>query len=391
MRHLMTTIFAVGAVLVSLCAPAKAFASAAALQPVNAVLGDESFIKTFGYQPTATTDDKLRIQTHLAYVEQLLRQRDVSHLPQTAQAQRRRLLDKLHEYWLAGRFPKNLDCPNERRPCFIDKFGNICAVGYLVEQSAGRGLAEIINARHKYDYIKDMNEPELLQWVEHSGLTLEECAMIQPQYGPPTPILEITPTVISITGATFSFLVRYVDPYEQQPYAYNSSNLSIKTSDYVIISTTSAWGTRFPTSSVRLSVTIPTFTQSTNTYIINLYAYVITFGMGPEPIICTIASNTVFLGKRVYATTSVQSPSTEDAPSLSLYPNPANDVVHFDVPSANSAALSATLYDMAGMEVRNIVLSAREHTLNVSSLAPGVYFLEVNDGKKRQRTKFVKN
>lgn len=154
-----------------------------AVQPVNAVIGDISYIWKYGKAPGIHTNEQLRIATHLEYVEKLLRSRDASGLPQELQESRAELLDHLHEYWNAGAFPVNYDFPGERRPCFIDKNGNICAVGYLVEQSAGRKMAEAINARYQYSYIADMNMPALLGWVENSGLTLEECAMIQPEYG----------------------------------------------------------------------------------------------------------------------------------------------------------------------------------------------------------------
>lgn len=149
---------------------------------INAVLGDVSFVKKFGTTPTPTSGEALRIRTHLEYVETLLRAEDVSHLSWALRERRTALLDKLHEYRLTSAFPTNLDFPQERRPCFIDAAGNICAVGFLIEQTAGRALAERINAAHRYDFLADMHLPELTAWVEASGLTARECAMIQPGY-----------------------------------------------------------------------------------------------------------------------------------------------------------------------------------------------------------------
>jgi hypothetical protein len=71
---------------------------------------------------------------------------------------------------------------DDRKPCFIDDGGNICAVGYLVEQTAGRAAAEAINARHQYDELLAMDDPTLLAWATKSGFTLTELAMIQPTY-----------------------------------------------------------------------------------------------------------------------------------------------------------------------------------------------------------------
>lgn len=154
-------------------------------QTINPLLGDISFIDKFGHPPTATTDEDLRIKTHLEYVEHLLRQKDVSNLTTEQVEKRSHLLDLLHNYWTAGIFPRNYDYQGQRQPCFIDKDGRICAVGYLVEQTAGRRAAEHINSNHKYDKLLAMNDNSVDSWVRTSGLTKEECAMIQPAYGPP--------------------------------------------------------------------------------------------------------------------------------------------------------------------------------------------------------------
>lgn len=154
---------------------------------VNAVLHDESYVAVFDALPDAATDEQLRIQTHLAYVEKLLRAADITNLTGKQRANRLLILDYLHQYWETGIFPSNHDYPGERRPCFIDAAGNICAVGYLIEQTKGRTLAEHINALHQYDFIMDMNEPAIEAWAGEFGLTMIECAMIQPAYGPPPP------------------------------------------------------------------------------------------------------------------------------------------------------------------------------------------------------------
>jgi hypothetical protein len=152
---------------------------------INPLLGDISFINKFGQQPTATTNEDLRIRTHLEYVENLLRQKDVSNLTVKEKENREYLLDFLHDYWTTGIFPRNYDYANKRVPCFIDKDGRICAVGYLIEKTAGRQVAEKINAQHKYEKLLTMNDPAVYSWVAKSGLTEKECAMIQPTYGQP--------------------------------------------------------------------------------------------------------------------------------------------------------------------------------------------------------------
>jgi hypothetical protein len=152
------------------------------LQEVNPVIHDESYIARFGSQPAEASDETERVRTHLSYVEQLLRTTS-RQLTATQQANRTKVLDHLRDYWQAGKFPVNRAYAGERRPCFIDDNGTICAVGYLVEQTLGREAAEQINAAHQYDFLLDMNEPALASWAEENGFTLEECAMIQPAYG----------------------------------------------------------------------------------------------------------------------------------------------------------------------------------------------------------------
>ena len=158
-------------------------------QTINRALGDASFLLRYGTSPDHTTNEQLRIKTHLAFVASLLRQKDLSQLPLQQQRNRLKLLRHLQQYIIDGKFPVNEKYPGIRRPCFIDNHGNICAVGYLIEKTAGRAVAENINSKHQYDYIVDMKEPVIEQWADEFGLTLDECAMIQPSYGwiPPDP------------------------------------------------------------------------------------------------------------------------------------------------------------------------------------------------------------
>ncbi len=153
-------------------------------QSVNAIIGDISYLKSFGNLPADEADEDIRLQTHLKYVEKVLRETEVSGLTKEQKVNRLKMLDLLNDYWTAGVFPKNYDFPDKRIPCFIDRNGNICAVGYLIEQTAGRQIAEDINAKFKYEYLLAMNEQVIDNWIQASGLTKEECAMIQPAYGP---------------------------------------------------------------------------------------------------------------------------------------------------------------------------------------------------------------
>jgi hypothetical protein len=153
-------------------------------QMVNPIIGDISYESKFGHKPNETNDNNLRIKTHLEYVENLLRKKDVSNLSIELKMKRNHLLDLLHNYWTNEKFPKNYDYSDQRKPCFIDKDETICAVGYLIEQTTSRNVANAININHKYDELLKMNDKTVDNWILNSGLTKEECAMIQPTYGP---------------------------------------------------------------------------------------------------------------------------------------------------------------------------------------------------------------
>ena len=131
---------------------------------VNPLLGDISYESKFGHKPDATTDNNFRIRTHLEYVENLLKNKDVSNLSADLKTKRNHLLELLHNYWTNGIFVKNYDYPEQRKPCFINKDGNICGVGYLIEQTASRQIAEAINNKHKYDELLAMNNSTVDNW-----------------------------------------------------------------------------------------------------------------------------------------------------------------------------------------------------------------------------------
>lgn len=112
-------------------------------------------------------------------VEGLLRSHDASWMAPELQAERARNLDRLRDYWQRGEYPINYEHPGAWEPVFIDLDGNICAVGYLVEQSLGRKVAEQINSRYHFDAIRQIDAPELQEWIKNSGLTYEEVVAIQ--------------------------------------------------------------------------------------------------------------------------------------------------------------------------------------------------------------------
>jgi hypothetical protein len=119
-----------------------------------------------------------RLRNHLSYVLERLRRKNPS--PSKTRSQN---LEHLAQYIARQEFPQTFQHPDARRPCFIDDEGRLCAVGYLIAQSAGLAEAERINQKFRFHYLLDMQDSALLAWQQSSGLSLRELAMIQPAYG----------------------------------------------------------------------------------------------------------------------------------------------------------------------------------------------------------------
>jgi hypothetical protein len=407
MKYIVTAIFA--------CTLALAFPLSLlsyAVQPINAVLGDVSFFKAFGSKPTVQTNEQLRIRTHLAYVEELLRQGSTAHLSAVQCKKRAFLLERLHEYRLAGRFPKNLDYPHERRPCFIDTFGSICAVGYLIEQDAGGGLAELINSKHKYDYLSDMKTLELLNWVEQSGLTIHECAMIQPGYETLIPddsfvILDVKPNMTTastqafhitlvadgipttatlftnsfLTGSIYANLTRPLPPrlpgdfrysdeaVERLPlvkYTLSPSNRFGGRSQGTLIF--QAYGNGLPSALYKVFVRYGAPIRGLGIYYQDVY-------QSQVPAIFTVSSTP----SSVTATGEYNS---------STFPNPVVDRLYI---RSGSSASNIRIVSAQGSEVCSEVIQGKEvRTIDVAHLPAGVYFIEITQSRERSVQKFIK-
>jgi hypothetical protein len=122
---------------------------------------------------------KNQILDRLQKIVALFGSRDVSHLSAELRQERRKNLQRLLDYRQRGEFPVNYDWPYHLYPCFIDSTGAICAVGYLVEQTVGRDVAEAINREYKYATVDQMDSPVLDAWIASSGFSHGEIETIQ--------------------------------------------------------------------------------------------------------------------------------------------------------------------------------------------------------------------
>lgn len=125
--------------------------------------------------------ERVSIQAHLAYCE--VRLRLATRPDQTARLE---LLEVLHEYWRAGKFPRNT-AASGRRPVFIDDSGTHCAVGYLMARTGAGRFAQELDRRDRFVLVEDLPsplDPQLRRWLDKHQLSREEAALIQPGYGP---------------------------------------------------------------------------------------------------------------------------------------------------------------------------------------------------------------
>jgi hypothetical protein len=128
-------------------------------------------------------DEACSIKAHLEHVEEVLRARDTTGMPSELRESRLRNLDRLRQYAVRGVFPRSKRFRGDLVPHFIDGGGRACAVAHLMIESGAEDVAREVARKANFAFLPDIDEPEAERWIEESGLTPEECAMIQPAYG----------------------------------------------------------------------------------------------------------------------------------------------------------------------------------------------------------------
>jgi hypothetical protein len=117
-------------------------------------------------------------------------------------------LHRLRAYQARGVFPINLDDATHQVPVFVDFRGADCAVGHLMRVSGWGEQVDQIATLNNNIYVPDAGDSPVNDWVAYSGLTLEEAALIQPGYAPPTRDASFTQLLaggtISKGGLTYS-------------------------------------------------------------------------------------------------------------------------------------------------------------------------------------------
>ncbi len=139
------------------------------------------------------------IQLHLWNVLSYLERQPVKQLNPKQRKNRLKNQAILLQYIQGGVFPEN-DLTNCRTPIFIDSKQTHCAVGYLMKENGLGKVAQEIAQNQLLLYLADIEHPELRTWQKDCGLSFFELALIQPTYGPPSPVCA-NPTPIQWTTA----------------------------------------------------------------------------------------------------------------------------------------------------------------------------------------------
>ena len=142
------------------------------------------------------------IQNHLLHVEQVLRARNTERLSRDCQTKRLDLLNVLHDYALAKRYPINQHAPFQT-PVFIDNYQTHCAVGFLMKQSGYSQLAHAISKVENLAYVRQIKTSGVAEWAQEHGFTLDELAWIQPGYPPNT---TLSPLAEGINGTVYTMI-----------------------------------------------------------------------------------------------------------------------------------------------------------------------------------------
>ncbi len=98
--------------------------------------------------------------------------------------------------------------------------------------------------------------------------------------------------------------------------------------------------------------------------------------------------STLLVDNLQWITTPATSVQDQSRLELSIYPNPADDMLMVKSPAIRSISVT----NLVGQRVKTVTLQSVEyHALDVSTLEPGLYFLTVDSEKGTRSSKFIKN
>lgn len=363
-----------------------------------------------------------KIQIHLLLVEKSLRTDIINQ-------SRNQLLSELRKYALKGVFPIN-NHHAKRMPYFIDDYGTACAVGQLIIKSGHDKLAKRISKESNYQYIREMDYPEIGSWAKEFGFTMEELMWIQPSYGSFCSVGSINdPDCHDGKGCInpdfqgmglippYSFYSEYnsgtgwvVDSFNlwqmwganigQHRITVTDSNNTTTTLNYII-------------NNVPEIQIIPTIINSNSAvscngqanFVINHNRGILNYFLTRNNPINTYYSNNLqfdslcpgFYGLVIYDSAYCQSQKTieiklstnileNELNRLNVFPNPFSNFIQINLIQASSIRI----FNITG-ELLLIKKNFNQSTFNTSTLPKGIYILEVSNSNGTTRKKIIKS
>lgn len=110
---------------------------------------------------------------------------------------------------------------------------------------------------------------------------------------------------------------------------------------------------------------------------------------GPNEVARYFGDRVTALVAQAKETSNLALKESEKKSSVKMYPNPARDILHIEGLSSNASA-SISIIDASGKTLQKKVLQNGSYDLNINSLNPGIYFLEIVENNKLTRLKFLK-
>ena len=92
---------------------------------------------------------------------------------------------------------------------------------------------------------------------------------------------------------------------------------------------------------------------------------------------------------RVYQQGTLSTPSIADKSNFRVYPNPVSEELNIAT-EINYPVTKANIYSITGQLLQSFSIKENETTINVSGLAPSIYFLEIQSDRGTERQKFIK-
>jgi hypothetical protein len=82
---------------------------------------------------------------------------------------------------------------------------------------------------------------------------------------------------------------------------------------------------------------------------------------------------------------SVESEQSE----ISVYPNPAENEINIELKTSEGMSYEIEIYSSFGQRMRTIKTAEQNNSIDIRDLSPGIYFVILKDGKKRQYVKKI--